>query len=255
MLRWLLLLFAILPSEDGIKSAFGNHEGALVIMDVASGGTTRHNPQGCAEKLPPCSTFKIWNSLIGLENGLVSRADEPFYKWDGQKRFAPEWNQDLTFGKAFQYSCVPAFQALARKIGPDRMKTWLDKIGYGDRDTSAGIDVFWLPEPDRKTLLISPDDQVQMIARLLTGQLPFSGKSKAVLKEIMLVKKTERGTFYGKTGTGELPGGKSNLAWFVGYLESHGRTLAFACTLKGPHLMGKDARVVIEHVLSDRGLL
>jgi beta-lactamase class D len=135
------------------------------------------------------------------------------------------------------------------------MQSWLDKISYGDRNISAGIDVFWLPEPGRKTLLISPDEQVQMLARLLTGKLPFSDSSKAVLRKIMRVKETAQGTLYGKTGTGEMKDGKSNLAWFVGFVESHGHAFAFACTLKGPHLMGKDARAVVESVLTQQGVL
>jgi len=39
---------------------------------------------------------------------------------------------------------VPAYQILARQIGAERMKQYLEQIDYGTKDTSAGIDVFWL---------------------------------------------------------------------------------------------------------------
>ncbi len=232
------------------------HEGALVMIDCSSGQTLRFNPERCAEQVAPCSTFKIWNTALGLEHGVVTSADQPFYKWDGKKRFMEAWNQDLTLREAFAASCVPAFQELARKIGPARMNEGLRKIPYGDANTSAGEDVFWLPDPGRKTLLISPDEQAALIHRLVAGKVPFSAGTLEILKDIMTFKKTDHGTFYGKTGTGNIAGRDANLAWFVGYVESPGKsTLAFACLLKGKGLMGKDARGVVERLLSERGFL
>ena len=201
--------------------------------------------------MPPCSTFKIWNTLIGLENGLISATDDEFYKWDGKKRFLPEWNKDLTLKEAFRVSCVPAFQNLARKIGPGIMQAWIDKISYGDRNISSGIDIFWLPAPGRKTILISPEEQAKLICKLVSGKLPFSEKSLAVLNEIMIIKKTPLGILYGKTGTGE----KYTLGWFVGYLESNGKKYSFACVVKGEKVMGKDSLAIIRTIFEENGIL
>jgi beta-lactamase class D len=123
------------------------------------------------------STFKIWNTLIGLENGIISSAEDAFYKWDGETRSIPEWNKDLTLKEAFQGSCVPAFQNLARKIGPQRMRLWIEKIDYGDHNISSGVDVFWLPAIGRKSLLISPEEQAKLIYRLVLGKLFFRESS------------------------------------------------------------------------------
>ena len=129
--------------------------------------------------------------------------DGPFWKWDGKKRESEAWNKDQTLRSAFAVSCVPAFQNLARNIGQNRMQEWLDKIGYGDRNISSGIDVFWLPNPpDRETLLVTPMEQAEMIAQLVEEKLPFSAKTLATLKSIMTLKTSERGTLFGKTGTG-----------------------------------------------------
>ncbi len=240
-------------SDGSVKDAFAGHEGAFVIIDCASGDESDFGAS--SEKLPPCSTFKIWNSLAGLETGIIYSPDEAFYKWDGVKRSIADWNRDLTFKEAFRVSCVPAFQELARKIGRDRMQEWIDKIGYGDRDISAGIDVFWLPAKDRKTILISPEEQACLISRLVTGRLPVTEKSKNVIREIMLVRKTDRGILYGKTGSGADESGKYNLGWFVGYVESGGKTYAFACFGRGENFMGKDARTIVEKVLTGSKLL
>lgn len=218
------------------------------MTSCSSGECVRFNPVGCSEKLPPCSTFKIWNTLIALENGLIASPGDPFYKWDGEIRSIPDWNRDLNLKEAFRVSCVPAFQDLARKIGPERMKDWIGKIGYGDQDISAGIDVFWLPAAGRKTILISPEEQARLIVSLVTGKLPFSGKSLSVLKEIMIVKKTDHGILYGKTGSAVNDSGRYVMGWFVGYVENNGETYAFSCAVKGENLMGKDARSIVENI-------
>ena len=42
----------------------------------------------------PASTFKIINSLIGLQTGVIS-SDSMIIKWDGVKRNVEEGNRDL----------------------------------------------------------------------------------------------------------------------------------------------------------------
>ena len=261
MLTLLLLAVGLILPADSIQKSLNGHEGAFVLIDCASGETYRSSAAACAERLPPCSTFKIWNTAIGLQLGEISRADEPFWKWDGTKQRLDAWNKDLTLKEAYDASCVPAFQALARKTGHDRMQLWLDKIGYGDKDISAGVDEFWLPAHTRKkTVLISPDEQAQLIRKLVLGQLPFSPKTLQVLKEVMFIKKTDRGSFYGKTGTSgtyidEDGTFRVGVGWFVGYVESGGKTYAFATVLKSKGIAGKDARAATESILAGQGLL
>jgi beta-lactamase class D len=188
---------------------------------------------------------------------LISTAADSFYKWDGEIRFLPAWNKDLTLKEAFGVSCVPAFQNLARKIGPEKMQKWLDTINYGDRDISSGIDIFWLPRDGKKSILISPEEQAQLIRKLVTGKLPFSENARNVLKEIMITKKTIKGTLYGKTGSGSTIGGdpKQSIGWFVGYVECSKKTYAFACLVKAENVTGKDARDIIESILVKNNLI
>lgn len=241
--------------ESEINEVFSGRSGILVLVDCVKGSVTVHGSESADEKLAPCSTFKIWNTLIGLETGLIKSADDPFYVWDGVERSFPVWNHDLTLIEAFQASCVPAFQDLARRIGPDRMQSWIDKIGYGDRDISAGVDVFWLPGREWKTLLISPIEQANLMERLISGKLPFSDSSLSVLKNLMFIKATHRGTLYGKTGSGADLTGEYILGWFVGYLECASGKFAFSCAVQGKNVMGKDARIVVESLLEKEALL
>lgn len=267
LLLLISLVIVVLVSCDGehsswfipdseIKPAFGQRQGCLVVIKCSTGEVYRHNPELSSVGFPPCSTFKIWNTLIGCETGELTSADAPFYSWDGVSRAFPEWNRDLTLRQAFQVSCVPAFQVLARRIGTERMRIWVERLGYGDCDTSAGVDIFWLPARGRKALLITPDEQAAMVHKLVAGKLPFSEKSRALLGDVMLVKKTERGSLFGKTGTGADDSGEHSICWFVGFVETRGEQYAFACLLIGDMKQtGRDTRDFVQSLLETHHLL
>lgn len=244
-------------NEDMVLGSFGGRAGGFVMMDTQSNHVLRVGEERCTERLPPCSTFKVWNTMIALELGLVSSPNEEFWTWDGQKRFLDDWNQDLTLGRAFAVSCVPAFQSLAERIGPERMQAWLDRIDYGNRDISTGITTFWLPQAGRKTILISANDQAALLRRLVRNELPFSAERVSVLREIMRVQSTAKGELFGKTGTGRLAEGPKQIAWFVGWVESRteGKKRAFACIVRGDGLTGVDVRAMVERIFEAGGLL
>jgi beta-lactamase class D len=238
------------------KALFKDYTTAFIMKDLSSGAMINADPQLSARLLPPCSTFKIYNALIGLELGLLKDPDEPWYTWDGIKRDIEAWNHDLSLREAFRASAVPAFQILARQIGPDRMQHYLDQFNYGTRDITAGIDTFWLYRPPATSLLISADEQVVLLKQLLEGALPVSQNHVAVLKDIMKITTTDKGTLYGKTGSGPGPDGKWVLGWFVGFVES-GKTLyIFACNItNGENPSGLTARGIVENLLKSWDLL
>jgi beta-lactamase class D len=255
-LCFLLILSLVARAQAIEKSLFEGYDTALVIYNRSSGAVVNVNPARSALRLPPCSTFKIYNTIIGLELGLLPGTDEPWYKWDGVQRDIEGWNRDLTLRKAFRVSAVPAYQILARQIGPERMKKYIEKISYGTKDISAGIDTFWLPKSGRTTIMISADEQVALLNKLLDGKLPFAEKNVALLRDVMESVKTEKGTLYGKTGSGTNPSGKGGLGWFVGFLESKGITYVFACNITGgENPSGKTAKTIVENVLKSQGLL
>lgn len=243
-------------TQGVIREMMTGREGTCVFINCTSGEILVSDSVLANTRLTPCSTFKIWNTLIGLECKTVSSPDEPFYKWDSVPQYLPAWNKDLTLKEAFQVSCVPAFQNLARKTGYRNMKVWIDSLGYGDKDISSGIDDFWLPREGKKSIKISPLEQAQLIMKLVNNELPFSSKSTLILQEIMLVAKTTNGIYYGKTGTGNNSNNKQqNIAWYVGYVKSEKNTFSFTCTLLGADLTGKDSKVLIETILRKSNLI
>ncbi len=261
MLSLIAALSLLFPAEATEKTL--GPDTTITVTEVATGETFRLRPELSAKPLPPCSTFKIWNTAIGLETGVLKTANEPFYRWDGKKRWLDAWNRDLTLKEAYDVSCVPAYQELARKIGAERMATWLGKLHYGDENMAAGLDVFWLPGDGRKPLRISADRQAELLTVLVKGESPFSEATVRTLREVMQQRKTEKGTLYAKTGTGTGDATTPAVGWYVGWVEGEKGAYVFAAVTEQAaakegeptKLLGPEMRKRVEALLEQAGLL
>ena len=208
-----------------LEQYFQGYTGAFVLYDRNANRYLRYNPERCATQFLPASTFKILNSLIGLETGVIT--DENFViKWDGTQYDIPAWNQDHTLKTAIQNSVVWYYQELARRVGAEKMRQYVEAAGYGNRDISGQIDTFWLDG----ALRISADEQVEFLKRLYQNDLPFSQRSQEIVKTILVLEKTDSYQLSGKTGSTQRI--KIHTGWFVGYLETNGNVYYFATNLE-----------------------
>ncbi|MCA1617820.1 MAG: class D beta-lactamase [Acidobacteria bacterium] len=232
-------------------------DGAFVLYDLKRGRHLRYNEARCRERFSPFSTFKIPNSLIGLDAGVIPDA-EFVIKWDGKKypahsRDTPPfsaWWQDQTLRTAFKRSVVWCYRELALKVGEKRMREYVRKLHYGNEDASGPVNNFWL----NSSLKISADEQVDFLKRFYNEELPVSKRSAAILKEIMTLEETPDYRLSGKTGGGPLGEGRF-LGWFVGYVETRDNTYFFATEIEGPtYLSIRDERIALtKRVLAGLG--
>ena len=242
-------------AADDLSAYFKGRPGTFVLLDLKTGRHLRHDAGRAAQRFPPFSTFKIPNSLIGLETGVIRDADF-LIKWDALKYPAdpnfPQWFRDQTLRTAFQRSAVWYYRELAERVGEARMKEFVDKLDYGNGDVSGGLTRFWL----NSSLRISADEQVAFLRRLYLGELPVSQRSLDIVKQIMVHEETPAYRLSGKTGGGPLSEGRF-LGWFVGYLEAGGATHVFAIQLEGPTFASiRDERLrLTKQILTDRGLM
>jgi len=130
--------------DDSFKKYFDDNkvDGSFTILNN-NGEITIYNMAIDTARFLPASTFKIVNSLIGLETNVITD-ENMVIKWDGITRWNPDWNKDMSMKEAFKVSCVPYYQEVARRIGKDNMKLWIDSLHYGNMDLSSRIDTFWL---------------------------------------------------------------------------------------------------------------
>jgi beta-lactamase class D len=161
----------------------------------------------------------------------------------------PIWEQDLNFRQAFQYSCVPCYQEIARKIGVERMKEYLAKLDYGNMVVdSASIDLFWL-EGDSK---INPFQQLDFLDRLYNSQLPISERTEEIIKRMMVIEENDTFKLSGKTGWSVRNG--NNNGWFVGYLEKKGEVYFIATNIDPKVEFNMDLFPLIRKEISMRAL-
>ena len=73
------------------------------------------------KRFTPASTFKIANSLIGLDVSAVKSVDEVL-PYGGKPQRIKEWERDMGLREAIKMSNVAIYQELARRIGIERMR-------------------------------------------------------------------------------------------------------------------------------------
>jgi beta-lactamase class D len=175
----------------------------------------------------PASTFKIPNSIIALETGVVGDPDKDVFKWDGVTRSIEAWNKDHTLRSAIAVSAVPVYQEIARRIGAERMQKYVDLFEYGNRDIGGGIDQFWLTG----NLRIDPVQQIDFVDRLRRGVLPVSKRSQELVRDILPVTKVGDAVIRAKSGLLGAELGKPSLGWMVGWVEKGNMQTVFAMNM------------------------
>jgi beta-lactamase class D len=175
----------------------------------------------------PASTFKIPNSLIALETGVVEDPDKDVFKWDGVTRSIEAWNKDHTLRSAIAASVVPVYQEIARRIGAERMQKYVDLLDYGNHNIGGGIDQFWLTGDMR----IDPMQQVDFLDRLRRGVLPVSKRSQELVRDILPTVKVGESVIRYKTGLLGAERGQPSLGWLVGWAEKGNQHTVFAMNM------------------------
>ena len=212
--------------------------GTIVVVDLATGRRTIHNPGRARQPFIPASTFKIPNSLIGLDAGVVRDVDE-LLPYGGKPQPYPYWEHDMALREAMKLSSVPIYQELARRIGPTRMSAGVRSFQYGNGEIGPVIDRFWLDGP----LKISAVEQTEFLARLVQGTLPASPRAVEAVKEITLQEQAGDRALHFKTGFGHKQ--PPYIGWVVGWVKKGDRVSIFALNVDLPRLAEAEQRVLL----------
>ncbi len=203
--------------DNSLKKYFDENKvtGCFTMYNNKDGKVTVYNMQLDTVRVTPASTFKIVNSLIAIETGIISD-EKMVIKWDGIQRWNADWNKDLDFTQAFKVSAVPYFQTVAKRIGKDTMQLWLDSLNYGNRTIGKNIDSFWLDN----SLKISADEQVGLVKRLYFDQLPFQKRTQQMVRNVMLQEENTQYALSYKTGYG-FDEKNNSIGWITGWIEEN----------------------------------
>lgn len=209
------------------------------------------------ERFSPFSTFKIANSLIALDLGVVQSLSQEL-TFDKSSYPVQEWwpkiwyKSPLTLKEAFQHSAVPIYQQLASQIGNDDMWKYVSNFSYGNADISSGVDNFWL----NGSIKITAREQVEFLQRLHRRELPVAESSITQLKEIMLVETTDKYKLYAKTGGGYLADNRT-LGWYTGFVERGSDVHYFSMNIETASFeeINEKRMKIVRKILKDENVL
>ncbi len=177
----------------------------------------------------PASTFKIINTLIALETGVIEDANE-IIGWTGSTDtvkygYRPDIYHDMSVKDAFKQSAVWVYTELAKRVGKEVYKKFLTECHYGNADVSIDDPDFW----NYGNLAVSPENQVKILIGVYEESLPFSHTSFKIVKEMMIEEQTENYILRAKTGWTK--SGRVDTGWWVGYVERKDNVYFFATRL------------------------
>jgi SpoIID/LytB domain protein len=180
-----------LALQRAARSALGEREGAVIVMDPLSGRVRAVvNPQLAFEQaFPPGSAIKPFTALVAMQTGAIDgesrRPCRAHYGIGSVPRLVcshPKSNSPLNLAQALAYSCNYFFAVLGERLSPSAVIRALSLFGFGARTgvnadaESAGklVSADWgvsdmLGEGDR--LLVTPIQLLTAYVALVSGRL------------------------------------------------------------------------------------
>ena len=224
---------SIKQDSAALNEVFQDIEAAFVVTDRNKNQYIRYNPSRCQQRFSPHSTFKIPNSLIALETGVIKN-ENVVVAYDRDRHppeawWPVEWQSPQNMRSAIKYSVVWFYQEIAKKVGKAQYQKYLKQFQYGNQDISGDIDQFWLGS----SLQISPNEQVEFLKKFYNSKLSVSNRTTNIVKDILILEKNNDYKLSGKTGCASPDNNCNTLSWFVGYLEKIDNVYFFATNLEG----------------------
>lgn len=228
---------------------FGKYEGSFVLYDLGNDAWSIHDIEHATLRVAPDSTYKIYDALFGLEEGVITPQDS-FIAWNGENYPFEAWNADQTLQSAMASSVNWYFQSVDEQLGTASVYDYIKEIGYGNKNMSGDFSTYWM----ESSLKISPIEQVELLTRLQNNSLGFAPENINAVKDAIRLSSSDNGTLYGKTGTGRVDGQDIN-GWFVGYIEIADNTYFFATNIGADSdATGGNATEITMSILSDMNI-
>lgn len=155
-------------------------QSCFLLYQVGAGEVRRNPSTSCSVRVSPQSTFKIPDALAALDAKVID--ETTLVKYDGHAVDFPAWGRDHTLATAMRYSVVWFFQEIARRLGVDRERRYLESFDYGNRDSSSGLTTFWLGG----SLAISAEEQLAFLRKLYANQLSIAPGAAAAVRRILI---------------------------------------------------------------------
>ena len=203
--------------EDELGELFKSNKvkGTFGMFDNSRGEFTIYDLDRFKEVYPPGETFNIMTALIGLHVGRVAD-DSSMITVNDKDSVAP-----MNVYNAFHQSSPDHVLALAKMIGRDTIKYWVDSVKYGNKKITKSTESYWTND----SLKISADEQLGLIKRLFFKQHPFRGSVQESVKKMLIVENNAQHQLAYQLGV--TPYNGKQLAWVVGWIEENRHVYPF----------------------------
>ncbi len=229
-----------------LSSYFDEYEGSFVLYDLKNDTWRIYNMEHATLRTAPNSTYKIYNALFGLEEGIITPSDS-FMIWNGTDYPFDAWKANQNLYSAMQYSVNWYFQQIDKQLGTAVIQNYIRKIGYGNENINSNLSSYWL----QSSLKISPVEQVELLTDFYNNSFNFVSENINAVKDSICLFSSENKSFYGKTGTGRIDGQDVN-GWFIGFLEINNNTYFFAANIQSDsNAAGSSAAEIAKTILSE----
>lgn len=236
-------------SSIDLSAWFSEYEGSFVLYDLNGDTWNVYDMEQATFRTAPNSTYKIYDALFGLEEGVIAPNDS-FMAWDGTYHPFETWNRNQDLLSAMQSSVNWYFEEIDKQIGSTAIQDYIRKIGYGNEIVNANLSSYWM----QGVLKISPVEQVELLTALHNNRFDFAPENINAIKNSICLFSSEGKNFYGKTGTGRVDGQDVN-GWFVGYIETADNTYFFATNIQAAeNATGSKASEISLSILSHMGI-
>ena len=209
-----------------LSGYFGQYDGSFVLYNLNSDHWSLYNMDMATTRTAPDSTYKIYDALFALEENVITPKDS-LIPWNYEDYPFEIWEQDQTLQTAMSGSVNWYFETLDDQIGKDGIQSYIQKIGYGNQDTSADLSSYWM----ESSLKISPVEQVELLNAFYQNTFDFDPENIQTVKDSLCLSVSGAGTLYGKTGTGRVDGQDRN-GWFIGFIETPDNTYFFSTNIQ-----------------------
>ncbi|MDM3871450.1 class D beta-lactamase [Porticoccus sp. W117] len=210
------------------KVFFNKHHavGTVAVVDdrKSSRKLSVYNGKRAAQRYSPASTFKIPHTLFALDAGLIEDQFQVF-PWDGVERNFDLHNKDQNVRSAVRNSVLWVYEEFAKEIGAERAQKYLEKIDYGNMDSSVESGVYWI----HGGLAISAFEQIAFLQKLYRNELPFRIENQLLVKDILIREAGKDWILRAKTGWA------GRYGWWVGWVEWPSGPVFFALNIDTPN--------------------
>ena len=232
-----------------LSAYFSGYEGSFVLYSQRDNKWQIYNMDRATLRTAPNSTYKIYDALFGLEEGVITPEDS-FMAWNGTEYPFETWNTDHNLYSAMESSVNWYFQEIDNRLGASAIRNYVDKIGYGNETINSNLASYWM----QGALKISPVEQVGLLTDLYNNRFHFAPENVDAVKESICLFSSENKSFYGKTGTGRIDGQDVD-GWFIGYIETADNTYFFATNIQATeNATGSKASEISLSILSNMGI-